>query len=124
MKAISRGQIMMRELLTLNDFSFQEEYIFKQLKSSSGRYMPVDFAVFYDDSSTEEDNVDFCIEMQGEQHYKAVDVFGGKKGLKRQQYNDRNKEKFLNKKGIKLIKIPYHRWEEYTAEDLFTDLES
>ena len=45
----SRGEITIREVLEEADLNFKMEYIFPDLKSSSGRPLRFDFVVFDDD---------------------------------------------------------------------------
>ena len=96
-------EVKIHNILTDYDVPFEEEYKFDDLIASSGRHLRFDFAVF-----TEDGELDFLIEAQGKQHYSAVDEFGGKKGVKRQKYNDMQKRKYCLKHGIKLICIPYY----------------
>jgi hypothetical protein len=56
MKA-SRGEIKIHEILTAAGLTFQEEYSFPGLVSSSGKPLRFDFAIFDDDG-----NLDFLIE--------------------------------------------------------------
>ena len=58
---------------------FEEEYIFPDLLSSSGRPLRFDFAVLDDNGE-----VDFLIEYQGIQHYQPKSKFGGISGLRKQ----------------------------------------
>ena len=97
MKA-SRGEIKIFEILTNAGLTFQEEYSFPDLISTSGRPLRFDFAVFDD------------IEYQGIQHYEPKSKFGGLSGLRKQQYNDMQKREYCFKHNITLIAIPY--WEE------------
>lgn len=46
-----------------------------------------------------------CVECQGEQHYRAVDFFGGEQTLMRQRRYDERKRSFCNEHGIALIEI-------------------
>ena len=98
----SRGEIKIHEILENNDLTFKEEYIFPDLKSSSGRPLRFDFVIFDDDG-----NIDFIIEYQGKQHYEPSQKFGGKKGFYQQQYNDNQKRRFCAFHDFKLIEIPY-----------------
>ena len=98
----SRGEIKIYEILTEAGLNFKEEYIFPDLKSSNGRPLRFDFAVFDDDGV-----LDFIIESQGRQHYEASPKFGGKKGLFQQQFNDNKKRRFCALHGFNLIEIPY-----------------
>lgn len=100
----SRGHLKVRDLLGENDFTWQEEYSFPDLIASSGRPLAFDFMVMDEDG-----NLDFAIEVNGEQHYEPVDAFGGKRKFKRQQYNDNEKRRYCNIHNIPLVEIPY--WE-------------
>ena len=60
----SFGERKIHEILEQAGFKFQMEYIFPDLKSSSGRPLRFDFVVFDDDG-----HIDFIIEYQGRQHY-------------------------------------------------------
>ena len=101
----SRGEIKIEEILQQAGLPIEEEYIFPELVSSSGRPLRFDFAVFDDDG-----DIDFLIEYQGIQHYEAKSKFGGYTGLRKQQYNDMKKREYCQKHNIKLIAIPY--WDE------------
>ena len=101
----SRGEIKIEEILQQAGLHFEEEYIFPDLLSSSGRPLRFDFAVFDDNGDLE-----FLIEYQGIQHYEPKSKFGGYTGLRKQQYNDMKKREYCAKHGIPLIAIPY--WDE------------
>lgn len=104
MKA-SRGEIKIHEVLEMANFDFEEEYIFPDLVSSSGRPLRFDFMVRDDNG-----DIDFLIEFQGKQHYEASAKFKGSKGLHQQQFNDKQKRDYCRKHGYTLVIIPY--WEE------------
>ena len=99
----SRGEILIHEILEQAGLNFEEEYIIPGLNSSNGRPLRFDFAIFDDDG-----NIDFLIEYQGSQHYKASSKFGGQKGLYQQQFNDNKKRRYCALHDIKLIEIPYY----------------
>jgi hypothetical protein len=48
-----------------------------------------------------------AIEYMGEQHYRAVEIFGGQKRLERQQALDRRKRRLCAENGVTLIEIGY-----------------
>lgn len=98
----SVGEIKIHDILTEYDIPFEEEYIFDDLMTSSGKHLRFDFAVFTDDG-----DLDFLIEYNGKQHYSPVSKFGGRKGLYRQQYNDTQKRRYCQQHNIKLVIIPY-----------------
>lgn len=98
----SRGEICISEILQASGLIFQEEYIFPELRSSNGKPLRFDFAVFDDDGE-----VDFLIEFQGRQHYEPSSKYGGKRGFYQQQFNDNKKRRFCALNDITLIEIPY-----------------
>ena len=98
----SRGEILIEEILQEAGFVFKEEYVFPDLKSTSGRPLRFDFVVFDDDGK-----IDFIIEYQGRQHYEASSKFGGKRGLYQQQFNDNQTRRFCALHDFNLIEIPY-----------------
>lgn len=99
----SSGEVKIHNILADYDIPFQEEYEFDDLMSSSGRKLRFDFGIFDDDG-----DLACLLEFQGEQHYKPIKKFGGKRGLARQQYNDNLKRQYCIKHNIKLISIPYY----------------
>lgn len=50
-----------------------------------------------------------AIEYQGEQHYRPVDIFGGRKQYRRQRKLDRNKKRLCKKHKIKLLYFSYKK---------------
>lgn len=105
MKQRSRGELKIHEILERAGLKFEEEYVFPDLISTSGRPLRVDFIVFDDNN-----DIDFGIEYNGIQHYKPKDSFGGKKGFQRQKFNDELKMNYFKRNNIPLVVIPY--WEE------------
>lgn len=49
-----------------------------------------------------------AIEYDGQQHFKPVDLFGGKEHYELQKKHDEMKDNYCNKKGINLIRIKYN----------------
>lgn len=101
----SRAEIKIQEILTNAGLNFKEEYSFPDLIGQNGHALRFDFAVFDDNGQLE-----FLIEYQGIQHYKAKSIFKGISGLHKQQFYDMQKRQYCKKHGIKLVLIPY--WEE------------
>ena len=101
----SYGQMKIQEILQRAGLSFEPEYSFKDLISSSGHPLRFDFAVFDDGG-----DLDFLIQFQGIQHYKPKSKFGGIPGLKKQQFFDMQKREYCKKNNITLVVIPY--WDE------------
>ena len=59
--------------------------------------------------------LDLAIEYQGEQHFKAVDIFGGKEGLKKNKERDKDK---LSKCKINKIKLIYFTYKDNLSEKI------
>lgn len=109
----SNGEVKIHNILTDYDIPFEEEYMFDDLISSSGRRLRFDFAIFDDDGDL------IClIEFQGRQHYQPVKKFGGKRGVSQQKYNDNLKRQYCIKNNLKLISIPYFEEDKITPNYL------
>lgn len=102
----SSGERRVAAILEGAGLRFQQEYEFPDLVASSGRPLRMDFVVFNEDGS-----IDFAIEFQGEQHYRAVKYFGGGNAVSRQKYNDRKKAQYCLEHGIPLVTIPYYDYD-------------
>jgi len=55
-------------------------------------------------------NRNILIEYDGKQHFEVVKIFGGFKGFKERQINDKLKNEFSIKNNIHLIRIPYYEY--------------
>lgn len=85
-----------------NDINYKKEYIFKELKSSSGGYLRFDYAIF-----DKNNNLQSLIEYNGEQHYKEVPFFGGEKYFNKLCINDKLKIEYCKKHEIDLYIFTY-----------------
>lgn len=94
---MSEGETYIANLLSEMDINYFSQYKFK---NSSISNLPFDFYI-------EKDNKKFCIEYQGEQHYKSIDYFGGEEKFLKQKNNDSKKKEFCQRNNIILIEIPY-----------------
>jgi hypothetical protein len=103
----SKGERRIREFFVKNNINHQKEYIFDDLKGAKNAFLRFDFAVFSD-----KHKLLFLVEFDGLFHYemmcfpketkeKAIQKF------KRQQYYDKLKDEYCEKRNIKLIRIPY-----------------
>lgn len=98
----SRGETKIRDWLLLNKIEFKEQYKIKDCKNK--RALPFDFAVFY------QEELHLLIEYDGIAHYDHR-CFGGK-GFSQLKKNDKIKTDYCNKNNIKLVRIPYTRYEQ------------
>jgi very-short-patch-repair endonuclease len=95
----SKGEKFVSNLLKKNNINFESQYKFTDCTNKvEGKYcrkLPFDFYL-------PKNNV--CIEYDGAQHYIPV---WGEDDLKKVQNNDKIKNQYCKKNGIKLIRIPY-----------------
>lgn len=107
----SSGEKKIEKYLNSIGAEFETEYSFKECKN----ILPLPFDFYLGN---------LLIEYQGEQHYKAIEIFGGEEQLKQQQKNDQIKRDFCKKNGFKLLEIKYddNHWREKIEEQIFTYL--
>ena len=55
------------------------------------------------------DGQEYCIETDGEQHFKPIDFWGGVKVFEETKKRDEIKNKFCSDNGIVLIRIPFNK---------------
>ena len=92
----SYGEEIISKLLYDRNITFAKEYSFSNLKSDLDGLLRFDFAIF-----DNQNNLKQLIEYDGEQHFQAVDIWGGENGLVHRQNNDKKKDlycKIHNKK--------------------------
>lgn len=65
-----------------------------------------------------------CIEYQGEQHYRAIDYFGGEDKFVLRQKHDHMKLKYCEQHKINLIIIPYNKNIKEELDNFFDNLKS
>lgn len=92
----SRYERKVRRYLDSNNINYDVQVRFKDCNEGRSSY---DFKIYNKDSTF------FLCEVQGEQHYKDILFLGG---LEYNQSRDKIKRDYCEKKGIKLIEIPYY----------------
>ena len=92
----SKGEKKIKDILSLLKINFIQQKTFNNLKNKSN----LKFDFFLPDYNC-------CIEYQGEQHYRAVEYFGGEEEFKKQKERDNIKKQWCKENNIKLIEIPY-----------------
>lgn len=97
---ISRGEEKIKLILSNNNIDFIPQYSFKDCRGKNDSYLRFDFLVIWNDQQ-------YLIEYQGEQHFKAIKVWGGEEGLLLRQKNDNIKREYCRKNNIPLIEINY-----------------
>lgn len=108
----SSGELRIRSFLELNYILFEEQYGFENCKDNN--ILRFDFAIFNNNF-----DVQYLIEYDGIQHFKAIEYFGGKKAFEKSQYHDQLKNEYCEKHNIPLLRIPY--WEFNNIEKILTN---
>ena len=106
----SSGEIKITQLLEDANIEFQSQYRIKAFNLSA----PFDFAIFKNNKLLG------LIEYDGEQHFIPVDAWGGEETLKIQQERDKRKNKWCEENNIRLIRIPYTKYDMLTLEYLLS----
>lgn len=104
---VSKGEQKIQQLLKQNNIPFEREKTFQSCKGSK-RTLPFDFFV----------NKQYLIEYDGEQHFKEIEIFGGKQRFIFTQERDKIKTQWCINNKIPLIRIPYTQLEFLTIQDL------
>ena len=107
----SSGELKIEQLLIANNINFQSQYRIKDFNIAA----PFDFAIFDDNNQLIK-----LIEFDGEQHFQAVDFFGGEERFQLQQERDKKKNKWCEKNNIKLQRIPYQDYDKITIDYLLS----
>lgn len=94
----SKGERKIENLLINYNIIYEKQYKFHECKNKI--MLPFDFYL---------PEYNILIEFDGEQHYRAIDYFGGYEKLLKTRYNDEIKNQYCKDNNIKLIRIPY--WE-------------
>lgn len=107
----SKGEERIKELLLNNNYKFQQEYSFVDLKFNSQKRVRFDFRV-------QTNNKFYLIEFDGKQHYFSYNSWGGEKELLIRQEHDNLKNQYCKNNNIPLIRIPYNKLKSLKITDL------
>lgn len=88
---------LIAKILDDNKIKYEKQKYFKNCKDE--KILPFDFYI---------PELNLLIEMQGEQHFKAVSFWGGEEGLIKRQYHDKIKKDFCKNSGYNLLEIKYN----------------
>lgn len=109
----SYGEEKISKLLEENNIPYIKEYVFPDLCGEQKTNLRFDFAIL-----DKEGKVKQLIEYDGEQHFRQTSHWGGTEGLELRKKNDKKKDEYCLKQGIRLVRIPYWKINEFTFEDL------
>lgn len=101
---MSKYEEKVLRLLEENDILFKREQTFEDLKGFKG-LLRFDFVIY----KRENYLIDYFLEVNGEQHYKEIAAWGGKRGFQKRKEYDRKKIAYALNHNIPLICLPY--WE-------------
>jgi hypothetical protein len=93
----SSGEELIIDFLDKNNIEYKYQHSFKECFNE--RSLKFDFFL-------EKENT--CIEYDGEQHFRAISIFGGEESLIKQKKLDSIKNYFCKNNNIILIRIPYY----------------
>jgi len=94
----SKGEGEILDILMNKKISFEVQKKFKTCKSSKNRCLKFDFYI---------KSHNLLIEYDGEQHYKPINLFGGRSRFLELRKNDLIKNNWCLDNGITLLRIPY-----------------
>ena len=103
-----KNEAIIFDWLKLNNYLFERNKKFKDLKDK--KLLSYDFYI---------PSKKLLIEYNGEQHYKKINCFGGRKKLLIQKHHDWLKRKYAQKNSYNLLIIPY--WEKDNIEKILLE---
>lgn len=109
-KSMSKIEILTESFLKINNVKFDKQYKFKDLKTRYNVYLRFDF-VIYDNQ-----DIKLLLELDGEQHFKSVERFGGESEYLNRLKNDNLKNEYCSNNNINLIRIPYWKFNKINEE--------
>ena len=107
----SKNEKEMFRILYGKNIVFEKEKHFDNFKTENGAYYRYDY--YLPEYNT-------LIELDGGQHFRAIEFFGGEEGFKQRVIHDNVKDKYAKDNNIKLIRIPY--WEFDNMEGIINNL--
>ena len=109
----SVGENNIKKLLNESCLKYKQQYVFTDLLSDAGGWLPYDFAIFDDNG-----RVSRLVEFDGEQHTKPYDFFVGEERFLKVKHNDTIKNQYAISHNIPLVRIPYSKRDSMVLDDL------
>lgn len=94
----SKGELLVESILKTNKISFTRQKRFADCKNF--KELPFDFYIEHKDKRV-------AIEYDGEQHFKALDHFGGVAKFEKTKVNDEIKNQYCLLNNIQLVRVDY-----------------
>lgn len=95
----SSGERLIENILKKYHYDYEMQYSFDDCRDK--KVLHFDFAI------KNNDDVLFLIEYDGQQHFKAIDLWGGEKELNAIQKRDSIKNNYCKHNKIPLLRLPY-----------------
>lgn len=99
-KVYSTGELLLEGILKDLNINYERQKKFADCRNIH----PLPFDFYLPEYNT-------CVEFDGKQHYKVVEMWGGEEGLKDRQYWDKYKDSYCFKNGINILRIRYDQVE-------------
>lgn len=106
----SAGENLLSEFFAREKIKYIPQMTFDGLVGDGGRKLSYDFYI---------PDYNLLIEYQGHQHYKPIELFGGKVQFEKQIRYDDIKRSYAKNNKIDLLEIPY--WEKYNVEKILLE---
>lgn len=113
----SRGEEKIASILTENNIPFLREYILTDYTFSTGGHPKMDFAIL-----DNENNIQYFIEYQGEQHYLARGNIFTPEKVAQIQLRDKEKLQYCQNINIPIKYIKYTEYDDLKLEDLLLEV--
>lgn len=108
----SKGEKKIKKFLDRYNIKYTRQKKFDKCVSNNGRKLPYDFWI---------PSMNICIEFDGIQHFKPVDIFGGNESYQKQLENDQIKNKYCEENYINILRIRYDQYNQ-TWDILWSNL--
>lgn len=114
---ISRGENIISKILDENHIVYGHNQSFEELTKETGRPLRFDFVIYQNGT------IDRFVEFDGNQHRQGWDGgnWSNSENNKKIRERDEIKNNFCLSKGYILIRIPYHKIDTLTLEDIISN---
>lgn len=106
---MSKGALKVFKFLHDHDIPYIDQHKFEDLVGINDGLLRFDFYL---------PETEILIEYDGQQHFRAMGVFGGEEIFERVQIHDKLKDEYAKNNNIRLIRIPY--WDIDNIEEILT----
>lgn len=110
---LSYSELRFGQILESLDIPYIWQYSFENLVGENKHKLSFDFMIPLSN------NQKLLVEIDGEQHDRPIDFFGGQTEFERQQKRDKQKENFVdNDANLFLLRLPYQQVKKISQQDI------